>query len=65
MARYEVIATSEDGLSGEGPFYFHTNTPEEAVEKYIDFAYTTYGIPPVGPGFSHGGPFVNISVREV
>lgn len=65
VARYEVNATDEAGTSGEGPFYYTADSPEQARQQYIDWSLGTYGDLYHGPGLPQGGPFPVITVTEV
>ena len=63
--RYAVTATSEDGRSGEGPFYYTADSADAARQQYVDWAYTQHGPAFSGPGFDTGGPFPVITVEEI
>ncbi|RBO73043.1 hypothetical protein [Microbacterium sp. H6] len=63
--RYRVTAESEDGLSGEGPFWYTADSPDGARQQYIDWALTQHGAAFSGPGLPFGDPFPVITVELV
>lgn len=68
MTRYSVSAANESGTAGEGPFVFTAESADAARERYVEWAYATYGDAYEGPaleGLHAGGPLSVITVEPI